>query len=106
MLTEDNIIDCGFLYIFYLFRMATIAEEFVAHHEAVQQHIQEELTNTSIISDAHLTEIRQHLLGNRAVEKTTKRKINRNKFILKTFVDDPDVVCIFKNVRFWSSCSS
>ena len=91
MLTEDNIIDCGFLYIFYLFRMATTAVEFVAHHEAVQQHIQEELTkqNTSIISDAQLTEIRQHLLGNLAVGKITKRKINRN--ILNTFVDDPDV---------------
>ena len=84
--------------------MADTIDEAV-HREAVQLQIQAEILkkNSNIVTDAQLEMIKQFLLGIAQVQKATKRRIMRNDFVLKTFAGDPDVVCVFKNVRF-SKC--
>ena len=81
--------------------MAEANDELLVHRQSFLEFLtcQASKKNTKIISDAKLVEIKEYLLGRQQASKNEKRRIRRNGFVLKSFVDDPDVVCVIKDVR-------
>ena len=81
--------------------MAGANDELLVHRQSFLEFLtcQASKKNTKIISDAKLMEIKEFLLGRQQASKNEKRRIRRNGFLLKSFVDDPDVVCVLKEGR-------
>ena len=83
--------------------MAEENDESLKQRKLFQDFVAAEMKkrNTTLLSKQDMERIRDYLLGKVVtVDVNLKKRISRSTYILKTFVDQENVLCVLKNVSF------